>query len=150
MKNKFKVIPMFKKLFKYPMTYIIALLIMYSVYDYLEHIGRSGSTFEEHPMHWLRFSSAAVLSFILVVMLVKKTVEKLTNQKLLVIEVFSIGIWLVLYITLIGPLINKLFWPFDDLYFSFSFGPFFVILIGYFIIRLLINLVIRKNALYSN
>ena len=141
---------MIKKLFKYPMTYIISLLIMYSVYDYFEHIGRSGSIFEERPMHWLRFSSAAVLSFILVVMLVKKGVEKVTNQKLLVIEVLSIGIWLALYIKLIGTLINKLFWPFDNLYFSFRFGPFFIILTAYFVIRMVVNLVTGKKVLYSN
>ena len=139
-----------KNLFKYPMTYTIALLIIYSVYDYFEHIGRRGSTFEEHPIYWLWFSSAAVLSFILVVMLVKKGVEKLINQKLVIIEVLSIGIWLALYIKLLGPLINKLFWPFEDLYFSFRFGPFFIILTAYFVIRMIVNLVTGKKVLYSN
>lgn len=139
-----------KNLFKYPMTYTIALLIIYSVYDYFEHISRRGSTFEEHPIYWLWFSSAAVLSFILVVMLVKKGVEKLINQKLVIIEVLSIGIWLALYIKLLGPLINKLFWPFEDLYFSFRFGPFFIILTAYFVIRMIVNLVTGKKVLYSN
>ncbi|HEY5688259.1 MAG TPA: hypothetical protein VIS27_08155 [Yeosuana sp.] len=140
---------MIKKLFTYPMTYTIALLIVYSVYDYFEHIGRSGSTFEEHPMYWLLFSSAAVLSFILVVMLVKKVIEEMTNQKTLAIEVLSIGIWLALYIAFIGPLIDKFFWPYDDLYFSFSFGLFFIILTAYFIIRMIINLITGKKVLYS-
>lgn len=138
-----------KNLFKYPLTYTITLLLVYSVYDYFEHIGRSGSTFEEHPIQWLMFSTAAVLSFILVVLLVKKGVEKLTNQKLLVIEVFSIGIWLALYISFIGPLIDKLFWPYDDLYFSFRFGPFFIILTAYFVIRMIVNLMSGNKLLYS-
>lgn len=140
---------MIKKLFNYPMTYIIALLMVYSVYDYFEHIGRSGSIFQEHPMHWLLFSSAVVLSFILIVMLVKKVIEEMTNQKTLAIEVLSIGIWLALYIAFIGPLIDKFFWPYDDLYFSFSFGLFFIILTAYFIIRMIINLITGKKVLYS-
>lgn len=140
---------MIKKLFNYPMTYIIALLMVYSVYDYFEHIGRSGSIFQEHPMHWLLFSSAVVLSFILIVMLVKKVIEEMTNQKTLAIEVLSIGIWLALYIAFIGPLIDKFFWPYDDLYFSFSFGIFFIILTAYFIIRMIINLITGKKVLYS-
>lgn len=140
---------MIKKLLKYPIAYLIAIVVMYSVYDYFEHIGRSGSTFEEHPWYWFLFSITAVLSFILVVLLVKKMIQRIFNQKNLVIELTAIGIWLALYISILGPLIDKLLWPFDDLHFSFNFGPFFIILIVYFIIRLLINLVIGKSALYS-
>lgn len=140
---------MIKKLLKYPVAYLIAIVVIYSVYDYFEHIGRSGSTFEEHPWYWLLFSISAVLSFILVVLLVKKMIQSIFNQKNLVIELTAIGIWLALYISILGPLIDKLLWPFDDLHFSFNFGPFFIILIVYFIIRLLINLVIGKSALYS-
>lgn len=140
---------MIKKLLKYPVAYLIAIVVIYSVYDYFEHIGRSGSTFEEHPWYWLLFSISAVLSFIFVVLLVKKMIQSIFNQKNLVIELTAIGIWLALYISILGPLIDKLLWPFDDLHFSFNFGPFFIILIVYFIIRLLINLVIGKSALYS-
>ena len=140
---------MIKKLIKYPIAYLMAIVVIYSVYDYFEHIGRNGSTFEEHPWYWLLFTITAMLSIIVVVLLVKKIFQRIFNQKNLVIEVMAIGIWLTLYISILGPLIDKLLWPFDDLYFSFSFGPFFIILISYFIIRLLINLVIGKNALYS-
>ena len=141
---------MFKKLFKYPITYLMVIVVIYSVYDYFEHIGRNGSTFEEHPWHWLLFSIAAVLSLIVVIILTKKIIQRILNQKNLVIEVVAVGVWLALYISIIGPLINKLLWPFDDLYFSFNFGPFFIILISYFLIRLIINLIVGKKALYSN
>ena len=140
---------MIKNLFKYPTTYLFTITILYSVYDYFEHIGRNGSTFEEHPWYWLLFSIAAILSLIIIVLLLKKFIQRIFNQKSLIIEIAAIGIWLLLYISILGPLIDKLFWPFDDLHFSFSFGPFIIILIAYFIIRLLINLVIGKNALYS-
>jgi len=140
---------MIKKLIKDPIAYLIAIVVIYSVYDYFEHIGRNGSTFEEHPWYWLLFSIAAILSLIIIVLLLKKFIQRIFNQKSLIIEIAAIGIWLLLYISILGPLIDKLFWPFDDLHFSFSFGPFIIILIAYFIIRLLINLVIGKNALYS-
>jgi hypothetical protein len=141
---------MFKKLFKYPITYLMVIVVIYSVYDYFEHIGRNGSTFEKHPWYWLLFSIAAVLSLIVVIILTKKIIQRILNQKNLVIEVVAVGVWLALYISIIGPLINKLLWPFDDLYFSFNFGPFFIILISYFLIRLIINLIVGKKALYSN
>lgn len=149
-KERINLIPIMKKLFTYPLTYTITILILYTIYDYFEHIGRTGSTFEEQPWNWLLFSSSAVLSFFLVVLLVKKGLEKISNQKLVVFEVLSIGIWLVFYISFIGPLINKLFWPFDQLYFNFSFGPFVSILIAYFLIRMAVNFIVGRKVLYSN
>lgn len=140
---------MIKRLFSYPITFIITLLVVYTVYDYFEHVGRSGSSFEEHPIYWLLFTSTVVLSFIFVVIGVKIGLEKITKHKFLLIEILSIGTWIALYLTFIGPLINKLFWPFDDLYFSFSFGPFFIILSCYFILRMIQNLMIGKTLLYS-
>lgn len=140
---------MIKKLIKYPIAYLMALVVIYSVYDYFEHIGRSGSTFEKHPWYWLLFSISGVLSLIVIVLLVKKIIQSIFKHKNLVIEVTAIGIWLALYISILGPIINKLFWPFDNLYFSFSFGPFFILLIGYFLIRVVINLITQKNVLYS-
>ncbi len=140
---------MIKNLFKYPTTYLFTVIILYSVYDYFEHIGRSGSTFEEHPLYWLLFSVAGVLSFIIIVLLVKNTIQRIFNHKNLIIEVIAIGSWLALYISMLGPMNNKLFWSFDNLYFRFSFGPFLIILVGYFTIRIIINLILRKKALYS-
>lgn len=140
---------MIKKLIKYPISYLMAIIVIYSVYDYFEHIGRSGSTFEEHPWYWLLFSISATLSLILIVLLLKKVFQRIFNHKNLVIEVTAIGVWIALYLSILGPLIDRLLWPFDDLHFRFSFGPFFIILIGYFIIRIIINLVIGKNAFYS-
>lgn len=140
---------MIKRLFTYPITSIITLLIVYTIYDYFEHIGRSGSSFEEHPLYWLLFTIAVVLSFILVVIGIKKGLENITKHKILLIEILSIGAWIALYLIFIGPLINKLFWPFSELYFSFSFGPFFIILTCYFILRMIQNLIIGKTLLYS-
>ena len=127
----------------------MVIVIAYSAYDYFEHIGRSGSTFEEHPWHWLLFNLLAIFSFMLVVGLLKKLFERIFNQKNLVIEVAAIGIWMMFYIALLGPVIDALAWPFGELNFRFKFGPIFIILIGYFIIRLVINLIVGKNALYS-
>lgn len=140
---------MIKKAFTYPIAYLIAIIIVYSTYDYFEHIGREGSIFEEHPWHWLMFTISAILSFLVVVLLVKKLLERILNQKSLIIEVVAIGIWVTLYLSVLGPLIDHLFWPFDDLIFGFKFGPVFIILIAFFIIRLIINLMVGKKAFYS-
>lgn len=140
---------MIKKFLKYPINYLMIIVVIYTVYDYFEHIGRSGSTFEEHPWYWLWFSLSATLSFIFVVYLVKKFLQKIFKQNNVVFEVTAIGVWLVLYLYVIGPLNDWILWPFDELYFNFHFGPFFIVLMGYFIIRILINLSIGKKALYS-
>ena len=140
---------MIRNLFKYPTTYLFTIVIIFSVFDYFEHIGRNGSAFEEHPWYWLFFSISAILSFIFGVLLAKKSIENILNKKNLVFEVIAIGIWLALYLSILGPIINKVFWPFNTLQFGFKFGPFVIILIGYFFIRVIINLVIGKNGLHS-
>ena len=141
---------MLKNILKNPIACLIVIICLYSTYDYFEHIGRSGSTFEAHPWYWLAFTVTAVVSLVVVVLLVKKLIEKATNKKNLLIEVVAMGIWIALYLTLIGPFIDKVLWPFDELFFSFKFGPFAIILLGYFTIRVVINLVMRKKILYSN
>ena len=135
------------KLTKYPIAYLAVLLLVYTVYDYIEHISRKNSIFEEHPLYWLFFSLSAFLSFVFIVLLIKYLIQKIFNQNL-ILEVIAIGIWLALYITVIGPLVNKLFWSFSELKFSFKFGPFIMLLCGYFVLRV-VALVIKKPILYS-
>ena len=138
-----------KKILQYPTTYLIVILILYTVYDYFEHIGRSGSSFEANPGDWLLFNIAAVLSFVLVVLTVKITLQRIFDRSHLLIEVIAIGIWLAAYLSIVGPLINQLFWPPSELLFRFSLIPFMILIGGYFIMRLLINLLIGKKAFYS-
>lgn len=140
---------MLRKLFSYPTTYLILLIVLYSIYDYVEHITRSGSIFEEHPWNWLLFNIAVILSFIITVLFTKKMLEKIVDKKNLGFEVIGIGIWLFLYLSILGSILNKLFWPFNDLYFQFKMGPFFIFLIIFFIVRILLNLVLGKKAMYS-
>ncbi len=141
---------MLKRIYQYPINYLISVVTLYSIYDYFEHIGRNGTTYNEHPWYWLLFTTSAILSFLIIVILSKKILQKLLNRKNLIIEVLAIGIWLGLYLLIVGPAIDQFFWPFEELKFRFRFGPFFVVLIGYFTIRLVINLIARKKALYSN
>lgn len=123
--------------------------MIYSVYDYYEHISRPGSTFEELPLYWLVFNVAVIGTLILLVIGFKKALERIFGIKNLIWEVAALGLWLVLYIHALGPLLNQVFWPFDQLYFSFNFGPISIILMAYFSLRLVLNLLLRKKALYS-
>ena len=134
---------------KNSLNYIAILVILYSIYDYFEHILRPGSIFEENPFYWLFFNIAAIGSLLGVAYGIKYFLEKVSKKKNLLFEVLGIASWLVLYLNLLGPIINKLFWPFNELLFSFSFGPFFIILTIFFIIRMMINLVLKRAVFYS-
>ena len=124
-------------------------MVLYSVYDYFEHIGRPGSIFEEHPYHWLFFTTGAVFTLFVVVYSCKYLIEKMFKKKSLLFEVLAVGIWATTYLTLLGPLVNSLFWPFDDLFFSFKLIPLTIILGGYSIIRVFINLIMKKKILFG-
>lgn len=138
------------KLTRNPLAYLAIILLIYTVYDYMEHIGRKGSIFAEHPWYWLFFSLSAFTSLIIVVWGLKQVLQKLFKQKSLLIEVAAIGIWLALYLTLLGPLFDWTLWPYGDLNFNFKFGPFLLLLAGYFILRMVINLALRQKLLLSN
>ncbi|NQX78316.1 hypothetical protein [Gilvibacter sp.] len=140
---------MLKKLLQSPINYLLFILVGYSVYDYFEHILRPNSIFEAHPWHWLTFNIAAVGSLVIMVLLIKKGFEVILKTKNLLFEVAAIGIWMVIYILALGPVIDATFWPFSDLSFKFSFGPVIIILGAYFVVRVVINLVMRKGLLYS-
>ena len=140
---------MFKNLRKYPINYLFLIIILYSVYDYFEHILRPGSIFEEHPWYWLLFTTSAVASLIVVVLLIKRLLQKVFNKKNLLFEVIAIAIWIALYISVLGPGIDLFFWPFGELHFRFSFGPVVIIPAAYFVIRIIINLIVGKKVLYS-
>ncbi|WP_299766418.1 hypothetical protein [uncultured Dokdonia sp.] len=138
------------KIPKNPLYYFVVIVIIYSAYDYYEHISRKDAIFEEHPWYWLFFSSAATTSLILITFFAKKYIEKITKIKNVLIEVTAIGIWLILYLTIIGPLLAKILWPFGTLNFNFRFSSFFIILGIYFITRIIINLITRKGMLDSS
>lgn len=137
------------KITKNPLFLLAIIIIANSVHDYYEHISRKNSVFEEHPWYWLLFSTAATTSLILITFLVKKFIEKKAKTKNVITELIAIGIWLILYLYLLGPIFDRLFWPFGILNFNFNFSFFFSILASYFILRIIINLITRKKLLYS-
>ena len=141
---------MTKKITKNPLFYLAIITIGYSIYDYFDHILRPGSSFGDHPWHWLAFSIAAVASLFIALLLFKGLLEKAFKTKNLLFEVIAMGIWLFLYINFLGPLINKTFWPFSDLSFKFKFGPFFILLGIYFAVRIIMNLIMGKKLLDSD
>lgn len=132
------------------LIYLTIVLFIYSIYDYFEHIRRPGDIFGDHSFHWLAFSVAAFTTFIIISFGVKYLLEKVLKTKNLLIEIGAVGIWIFSYLSFLGPIVDKLFWPFDELIFSFKFGPFSIILGIYFVARVIINLLRKKKLLYSN
>ena len=132
------------------LIYLTIILFIYSIYDYFDHIRRPGDIFGDHPYHWLAFSVVAFTTFVIVSFGVKYLLEKVLKAKNLIIEIFAVGFWIFSYLIFLGPLVNKLFWPFDELIFSFKFGPVSIILGIYFVARVIINLIRKEKLLYSN
>lgn len=136
-----------KQLFKKYWFWFISVVLLYSIYDYFEHILRPESVFEELWLDWLFFNIGAIGSLLFVVLGVKYLLELVLKKQSLLFEITAIAIWLVLYLNLIGPMLNTYIWPPQDLFFQFQFSSFFVILTIYFVLRIIINLVRKKPLL---
>ena len=132
-----------------PLYLLLGIFYIYTIYDYFDHILREGSIFQKHPWSWLLFSFSALISFVVIMPLLKKGIETFIKMKSLFIEIAGFIVWMVLYLAFIGKLINTLFWPFNELHFKFNL---LIILIGtaiFTILRILINISLRQPILYS-
>lgn len=119
-------------------TIFAIVVLIYSCYDYFEHILRPNSTFEAHPLPWLYFTTFSVLSAIFIILTTWLFLVNRFNVKGILAELAGIALWIVMHIYLLGPLYNLMFWPYDELYFHFSFTAISIILGAYFAVRLLI------------
>ena len=126
--------------------WFIGIVLIYSTYDYIEHVLRENSTFNQHPFDWFLFSAISISFLVLTVLLIKQVLDKVFIKGGLLNEVAAIAVWLIIHINLFVPVFNKLFWPYDQLHFSFKLSAFFIILIIYFVIRVIINLLFRKKV----
>ena len=120
-------------------------VILYSSYDYFEHISREGSTFEKNPFAWFLFSGGATFLLLAFVLLSKRLIEKITQKENLLFEVVAIGGWIILHVYLFGPLLIKLFWPFSEITFYFNISGFIILLGIYYIFRVIVNAIIKKQ-----
>ncbi len=136
-----------KQLFKKYWFWFVSVVMLYSIYDYFEHILRPESVFEELWLDWLLFNIGAIGSLLLIVLGVKNLLEAVLKKQSLLFELTAIAIWIVLYLNLFGPMLNTYIWPPQDLFFRFQFSSFFVILTIYFVLRIIINLVRKKPLL---
>lgn len=136
-----------KQLFKKYWFWFVSVVLLYSIYDYFEHILRPESVFEKLWLDWLLFNIGAIGSLLLTVLGVKYLLEAVLKKQSLLFELTAIAIWIVLYLNLIGPVLNTYIWPPQDLFFQFQYSSFFVILTIYFVLRIIINLVRKKPLL---
>lgn len=128
---------------------LISFVLLYTVYDYFEHILIEDSEFSRFPIAWLLFSLSSVLFFIITVILINRLLSRQFGRRSLLFEIVAIGIWLCLHIYLAGPFFQELFWHPGGLRFSFSFSVFFIILGVYFLARIAINLLLKREVFYS-
>lgn len=116
-------------------------LTLYSVYDYIEHISRSGQVFETHPIRWLLFSLFSLVAIILIIYGTHLLTFKLLQRTSLILESFAVAVGVIAHVYITGPLNNFLFWPESKLHF-FSSWPIVALLIGVFLaVRLILYLI---------
>ncbi|MEM6378671.1 MAG: hypothetical protein AAF705_10665 [Bacteroidota bacterium] len=138
--------------FKTPTSWFYIIILTYSCYDYWEHISRKGSIFEAHPGAWLLFTVFSIATVLGIFYLVNRGLQSLLKQKGMLFGIIGLFVAISCHILLTGPLFNRWFWPHNELYFKFKFGPIFIILSIYFAFRmiwLLITKLISKQRLVN-
>ncbi|MBL7473074.1 hypothetical protein [Robertkochia sediminum] len=130
--------PLFRDFFRKdrPWMVICGGLLLYTFYDIYDHISRPGSTFVANPVMWIVFSLVSLITIIVLMFLVSRLLDLVFNGYQVVKEVLGLFVAISFHILISGPVYNALFWPADQLMFSFNI-PAILMLCGiYFFFRI--------------
>ena len=118
----------------------LLLLVVYTCYDYYEHVSRSDDIFKDDWLNWALFTIMSTCSVILIVYFSSHLLKKIIPE----IIASSLGIALAVFahVSLTGPIWDKLFWN-GNLNFSNFLTPTAAITIIYLLYRSFYYLVIR-------
>ncbi len=126
--------------------WFFAIVVVYTFYDYIEHILRPNSDFARHPFMWLLFTLASISALFIITFGLTKLMERLWQRKHLIFEISSFAIWVVLHVTVLGPLFNSVLWPYSTLFFQFEFSAFFVLVAFYVLLRIGFYLALQRKT----
>ena len=90
----------------------VALLMVYTVYDWYEHVSRPGSEFEARAVAWGAFSAASVGTIVAVMLGVHLVLCRFVPARFAVLTAtIGLGVALQVHIFATGPLLEWLLWP---------------------------------------
>jgi hypothetical protein len=125
--------------------WFVVFVVSYSLYDYIEHISRAESVFQEHPFWWAAFCAAAVASLFSITYGFEWLMQRPSGRASVLFEVAGLAVWLALYLYVLGDAFDALLWPYGDLMFRLQPGPFLLVVAGYALLRLALELLVLKN-----
>lgn len=123
--------------------WLFTILIIYSIYDYFEHISRENQIFMEYPLRWAGFTFASVFTLFAISYLTSIVIQK-TRLHEFPSSVLGVSLGVIAHLTISGPLWDYLFW-FDELYFDQILTPTAVFACMYSIFRLIYFLISQIN-----
>jgi hypothetical protein len=113
--------------------WFIALLGLFTLYDFAEHVGRPDGHFEKNIPGWLLFSLASFSTLSLIFLLGDTLALKTMRKFYFVGQFVSLFTAFYLHINLTGPVYNRLFIPEINLVFYFH-APSFLVGLSFFLI----------------
>lgn len=100
---------------KSPWFWFFLLILLYSVWDYYDHVSRAGSTFERYPWSWLAFTLFMIVGDILFIFLVNKGLNRIFRREKdhLLIQLLAVAGGAFAHVTFLGSIAANLFWSFS-------------------------------------
>lgn len=124
-----------KRFLTYHWFWFFTLVCGYSLYDFLEHISRSGSLYEQFAGEWFLFRFSATCTFCFSIYFLSHLFY-LTKASRLIADLLAFILAFSLHLYLMEPWWNSLFWPYEGLSVPLTYDLVAIGFMGYIVYRI--------------
>lgn len=111
---------MIKKRLSSHWFWFVTIISLYSAYDIYEHISRPESIFEEHFLAWTVFTIVSQIVFFCVLFGSLWLIKRLVGKDYVITDILGIVIPVATHVYFVGPIVNNLVFPYEELIFFFK------------------------------
>ena len=107
-------------------------IVVYTLWDYIDHVTRPDANFSNDKSGWFLFNASSALALCLVIAIASRILDKISSKNWM-LESLAIIIGFLTHLTITGPIFKQLFYGHSPLIFIPNWAM-FVFVVGLFLV----------------